>query len=550
MPPVKAPSANRPSSWPVHPLLAALPPVLEFTRENLDRVPPRSALPTILVATAVVCAMVALLTPLFRDLHRAALAVTLLTFGFFANRLVPEEHFFLPWVTLGYRDLFWGALAVAFAAAFPRGRARRLGAVLNVALLSVCVVQGGQLIRAEGRRSAKPVGRPGIPTLPSTVDPSAPDVYCLLLDGYGRADVLLDTLGFANPLTSDLRQAGFFVADRAIANYAQTSLALAAALNFDYLPALADLPAMGWDRRGLSDLIGQAALPQLFRRAGYRVVALGGEYSPSRLRSVDREARPLVRIDEFSSQLLEGSALTALFAPFTERPRVAPLDWLRHRQVTWQFDRLASGELGNDGHPTLVLAHVLTPHPPFVFAPDTGLRATSVYQGMSDGNHWYRYARGSGERYRDGYVASIQSVNWQVRKVLAGLDARAERPTVVILFGDHGPGSRLVWEHPELTDLRERMSILWAERWPTGNQHVDRLVVSPVNGLRRLARELLGVDLPDLPDRAYFSRWSRPYDFLDVTELALAEEPKPSVGMAASPAEPRASPPTPAQPGK
>lgn len=59
-----------------------------------------------------------------------------------------------------------------------------------------------------------------------------PDIYYIVLDGYGRADVLEELYGHDNgPFLDGLRDRGFYVADEAYSNYAVTPLSLAGTLN-------------------------------------------------------------------------------------------------------------------------------------------------------------------------------------------------------------------------------------------------------------------------------------------------------------------------------
>jgi hypothetical protein len=71
-----------------------------------------------------------------------------------------------------------------------------------------------------------------------------PDVYFLVVDGYARQDTLSKVYGLDNsPFLGFLRDHGFYVADAARSNYAQTGLSFSSSLNMNYLdPAVPDLP--------------------------------------------------------------------------------------------------------------------------------------------------------------------------------------------------------------------------------------------------------------------------------------------------------------------
>ena len=63
-----------------------------------------------------------------------------------------------------------------------------------------------------------------------------PDIYYIILDAYGRNDVLgeFDNADFL----TDLERRGFFVATSATSNYRDTLQSLASSLNFAYLDVL------------------------------------------------------------------------------------------------------------------------------------------------------------------------------------------------------------------------------------------------------------------------------------------------------------------------
>src|SRR5688500_3650861 len=119
--------------------------------------------------------------------------------------------------------------------------------------------------------------------------------------------------------------------------------------------------------------------------------------------------------------------------------------------------------------PTVVFAHVLIPHPPFVFNPDGSDRSTNLAAAIWDGDHWQAAATGRGESYRSGYVDAVRFLNDRLVAVVRRVLARP-RPAMLLIQGDHGPGSRLRWEDSDATDMRERLGILLAVRFPAQSQ--------------------------------------------------------------------------------
>ena len=71
------------------------------------------------------------------------------------------------------------------------------------------------------------------------------------------------------------------------------------------------------------------------------------------------------------------------------------------------------------------------------------------------------------------------------------------------------------WNIPEGTNMRERMGIFAAYYFPDSGAALYP-AISPVNGARVLATRYLGLQLPLLPDKSFFSTWDHPYDFIPV----------------------------------
>ena len=117
----------------------------------------------------------------------------------------------------------------------------------------------------------------------------------MVLDGYARADVLLDLYRFDNSdLVHFLESRGFTVPAKSRSNYAKTVLSVASMLNMDYMEAIE--PGL----RGspywwlMSRPINHSRVSASFKQLGYRTVALatdwGSRTSRPRTRTWPRES--------------------------------------------------------------------------------------------------------------------------------------------------------------------------------------------------------------------------------------------------------------------
>ena len=89
---------------------------------------------------------------------------------------------------------------------------------------------------------------------------------------------------------------------------------------------------------------------------------------------------------------------------------------------------------------------------------------------------------------------------------------------VIILQADHGPGAYHDPFSLENTCLRERFSILNAYFLP--GIAIERLNqnITPVNSFRIIFQYYFNEYLPELEDRSYYSTWTSPYIYEEITE--------------------------------
>ena len=104
-----------------------------------------------------------------------------------------------------------------------------------------------------------------------------------------------------------------------------------------------------------------------------------------------------------------------------------------------------------------------------------------------------------------------------MEKVITEILSHSSPAPIIIIQGDHGPGAYLDWDSAEKTNLDERMSILNAYYFPSGHSGSLYASITPVNSFRVLLNEYFGMNYPLLIDKVYFSTWSNPFDYIDVT---------------------------------
>lgn len=509
------------------PFLFVLFAILNPLVNNLDEMDPSLAIRPLIVALLIAALLLLLFRMVVKDWHYAGYLSFLCLFAFFTyghlNNVLIER---LPQAYTEYspRVVLAGLVLVILALGLRRtwvrlGGSDRITPFLNLALAFAVLSQGVSGWRQLPDVHAKRMSNPGwyasknrLPEIGAEVTLNcarSPDIYWIVLDGYGRADVLQEMYGVNNgPFIASLERIGFYVAGRSHSNYIQTVYSIPSALNMGYV---APRPAgvSGYDY--FPALMAENQLMALLRQCGYQMVAFETPFFFTNFPDADVYIRYGTDLNEFEGLLLTSTPLDLLL----KEADLEPLErsHAAHRdRVRFVFERLA--QFPAVPGPKLVIAHIVSPHPPFVFdAQGLPVQPNRSYT-MVDGSHY----RGSWREYREGYAAQVQHVNQLLEHTVSEIIRRSPTPPVIVVQGDHGPGGFLEWGSPRQSCLWERISILNAYYLPHDGSEQLEPDTSPVNSFRIVLNAYFGADLELLPDEAYFTSDQPGGSFIPVTD--------------------------------
>lgn len=485
-----------------YPFLFAVYPVLELLAHNIGDAHPEAGLRPLLVAILTAGALMGALRLLTRAWPRAAFvsAAWIILFAAYGH-----VHYYLEDKApqLAQTPILAGAslllaAAALFAATRPNVRLEAWAAPLNAAALALVVIPVGQIALYQFEVHAAPAETVEPPI--EEAAPSYPDIYYIILDSYTRADTLKAAYGFDNSqFISDLEQTGFNVAECAMSNYVRTELSLASSLNMTYLTSELDprINPKSLARSPLWNLIRDSAVMAYARERGYRTVAFATGFPWSEWDHADAFFAPDPlegTMTEFESLLLDTTAFSAL--EDEELVDLQDVQFGRYRERTQlALETLPSLPEMDLGGPKFVFAHLIIPHPPFVFAEDG-----SPADALSFLNEKEQYPA---DKYAKGYVMQLQFINREMTRIVKEIIARSKTPPVIILQGDHGP-----WLQPR----DRRLTILNAYYLPG---HADAVfeTITPVNTFRLVFDLYMGGEFGLLPNRSYFSAVPYHYDF-------------------------------------
>jgi hypothetical protein len=500
----------------LHPFLLGIYPLVALIGINVDQIQINEVWRSFGLVLTVISLLFVLLYLLIRDWGKVGLICTVALVLFFswghvfrliegkriAGVLVGRADFLLAtWSTVWITGTWW------IIRKMSRSRARSWTRFLNVVAVLALVfpvvqivsfsIQSARISDAATTQVFEPI------SLPDPLPKDRPDIYYIVVDGYGRADVLQELYDYDNSeFVEFLDKRGFFVAGQSHSNYGQTSLSLSSSLNLAYVNDFAaQLIDGSTSREPLVEVLRQSRLREVLAQAGYQFVALSSGYNVTEFVDADWYLKQGNALNAFESMWLANSAAAVVINI------VHPI-WYRAHLLS-NLDTLA--DMPVTGSPRFVFAHILLPHPPFVFGPQGEPIPPKSFR---EGN----YYDGTVEEYIQGYRGQMTFLNKRLISAIEALLDGTETEPIIVLQGDHGPGAYLNWDIMEENCFRERMSILNAYYLP--DFPLDQLndTISPVNSFRIVLDHYFQTELGLLEDRSYFSLWNSLYHLEDITD--------------------------------
>jgi hypothetical protein len=493
---------------PIHPILLAAYFVLFLYSVNLEEAELGDVLPVLALVVTGTAVLLVAAGRLAHDTARAALVVSalvvaVLAYGHVAGILAPLR------IGTGIQQVGWAALVGGTAIlAWRAGRwlsvATRALNVLGVALVLVTLsaIVPYQLTRAVGGGSGPAPSSPDPePTGPPGSGPLR-DIYYLVWDRYPSANSARLAYGVENRAFDELRRRGFYVASDSHANYQRTTLSLASTLSLEFLDGRGRVESLGpVDTSGGYTRIQNSVVARFLKSRGYYYVHIGSDFSPTRTSVIADANLAYDNFSDFGAAFVETTAVPGIARRFG----LLGSRWERRYAWTrWELDRLEG--LGPYPRPTLVFAHFLLPHTPYIFDRDG------------------RFVTDEENRARSATEAFAEQLEYTNRRMLAIVDRllavpEAERP-IIILQADEGPyppdledETRHDWTTATPEEREIKFGILNAWYLPGGRDIGLYPAISSVNTFRVLFDAYFGLDIPLLPDESFSLGHDEPLEF-------------------------------------
>jgi hypothetical protein len=531
---------------PLFPFLFVIYPILHLWNTNRGHQPAYVLVPILAASLLSVALLYGLAFTLTRDHHRAALLISvlsfyILTFGHLHNLVSQWNQGLLQPYLLPV-----SAIMVLFGLVVI-GK-RQLGSadltkVLNMATAGLVLFQlvsaTPYFLRATrfGTTTAQAVALPNSIPLTGRLPSPQRDIYFILVDNYGREDILKQGSGFDNSqMVNELMQRGFIFPNCAQSNYFWTAPAVSSILNIDYLETLG-INENSYNRRGhyddMAPLIEESLVVNKFRAYGYHVVTFRGFMGLIDIQDSDtyvsfdndpsyNRMLAVARFRELFYQTTLFSQLDNLYSLSVFSHTIPEEPLIDHQQTGSSSDVLEPqfDEIFQQNHyalealtripkevagPKFVYAHLYSAHWPFMTRPDGSLRLPFTQQMTTP-----------------GYVDAVKFTNDRLLAAIDSILTNSKTKPVIILQGDHSNE----WIDPVEWSGEDRLKILSAYFLPDDGDRLLYDTISPVNTFRLIFQHYFGENIPLLPDNHYFLNPTTRQ--VDIAPISCMDDVKPT----------------------
>ena len=499
------------NTFPLHPFLIAAYPVFSLLANNIEEVKAIVALRPLVICLLISVLLFIILRLLLKNSAKAGLVTTIVLIFFFSYGHIYSffEQNSQLLINLGRHRILapiWAVVLITLLVLSIRTTrdlrpaTHFLNIITAFALLMPILQIGIFEMRTLTSSKSDMDHNKELTGISLPQDRPTPDVYYIILDAYARDDYLLQDQGYNNStFLRELENLGFFIANCSQSNYAQTQLSLASSLNMNYLQGLGgQFNPNNTSRVGVDELIRHGVVRQAFESMGYSTAAFETGFKYTQWEDAGLYLSPTAGtlenlqiaqgLNEFEAILIKTTAGLILADSRAVVPRILQPDLdnprrIHRERILFALDQL--GKLPDLPGPKFVFAHLIIPHPPYVFGSDGEFTDFDI-------------------EAKTGYLDQIDYINKRMVPLLQDIISSSATPPIIIIQGDHGA----IHSPPD-----KRLEILNAVYLPEISPEILYEQMTPVNTFRIILNKFFGGSYPLLTDTGYYSSYKTPYDF-------------------------------------
>ncbi|MCC7289010.1 sulfatase-like hydrolase/transferase [bacterium] len=359
------------------------------------------------------------------------------------------------------------------------------------------------------------------------------DIYYIVFDRYPSQASLANYYNFDNSgFIEKLRGQGFTIRDNAYSNFQFTSPSVSSTLNMDFHT---DLLKNFAGKPYYSELPYQAEMQNsnavnLLKKSGYEIYNVGSWWGSTKVLDGSKPlyVSPELTLlgkkyipTEYQGNMIKRSVwgpLLSLNLSFGGLVLAGVQEQGLRDNFLRQLEALKTISATKSDKPRFIFAHILNPHPDYVFTADGNKPS---YDTTDSDNDLPRAIK---------LTNQLQFTNRMIEDLVTSLK-KSEKQPVIAIQADEGP-------YPQKTDftaftkatddaLREKTGILAAYYLPDMPEEKKTELSSSVNLFRFLLNNYMGSTLPYLPDCHFVFDNATPYSYKDLGERITGQPTDP-----------------------
>jgi Sulfatase len=491
---------------PLHPFFLVVYPIAGLLAFNVSQIYASDAFKPILIALFATTFVLCALRLIFRSWQLAGVLTSLIVVWFFVyghlyNLVKGLSVLGLLVGRHRYLIIIWSGIILAIAllliikSQVVSGLTFGLN-IISLILLGLSIVQISAFYLRNQFTPATAIQSVSTPLISWTNKSPPPDIYYIVLDGYGRSDALKTVEGIDNSAFLDsLKQLGFDIAKCSQSNYTRTLLSLTSTFNMEYIQTLDPQLTPDQDTAWLIPYLKQNIVRQQLEQIGYKTIVFTNPWEGWTWDGAAMVYKPSGAglLSPFEYLLLSTTAVR-VYLDEREAQSTHIAYYTNYEDTLYTLDKLK--DVPSISGPKFVFVHLIIPHSPFVFGPDGEYINITPYDTV---NNLY-----TDSDHTRGYTAAITYIDKRMLEIIPKLIQTSKTPPIIILAGDHGTG--------------ESNTVTWNLEafYVQGQQSPFYATITPVNIFRVLFDSYFNGGYGLLPDRSYFSTNDQYLNFQEI----------------------------------
>lgn len=360
-----------------------------------------------------------------------------------------------------------------------------------------------------------------------------PNIYYIVLDRHSSNRQLQDGLNYNNAsFINTLKKQSFYIDDSALSAYPYTAQSLASTLNANYIHNLNTNDKNALTYNALFNMSRNGAVIRELKKIGYKYEIVGSWYESSNgsnyadkvywggaqfnIGLINR------KLSEFEDTFLSKNFFAALFRKTNIYISDHGQQAIRQIKVLKDLSR-AEQPIGQG---KFVFAHILLPHPPYVFNSDGSI---------SNVDH---EPNNNGKPVTDKYINQLEFTDDQIKEITKNIVEKSKGNAIIVVLSDEGyypqegiGGAGGSTDNKNMAkwttkDLKAKYGVLAAYHLPNINDQKVLQNVDSVNIFRIILNNYFGYKLSYLPKCNFALKEgnAKPFIYDDITKKLTGEQ--------------------------